>query len=64
MEHRPNVTRPKDVTEFDPKDRALIELIDRTLHDHQLCLEGLALAAQTRWEEHDAAGYSDQIISE
>lgn len=31
MEHSPRDTKPRDVLEFHPKDRAMIDLIDDTL---------------------------------
>lgn len=63
MEHYPNRTKPRDVEEFNPKDRALILLIDETLadheaylaEDHKLVIEGLANADAARWAEHDHA---------
>lgn len=61
MEHSPRDVKPRDVEDFSPKDRKLIQLIDETLaeheaylvEDHRLALEGIANADAARWADHD-----------
>lgn len=63
MEHSPRDVKPRDVEDFNPKDRKLILLIDETLadheaylaEDHKLALQGIANADAARWAEHDHA---------
>lgn len=64
MEHRPDVTKPRDVLDFNPKDRDLIALIDHTLEDHRLAMQGLIRIDTERWELHDEAGVTDQTVGE
>lgn len=52
MQHSPDFVRPRDVEDFNPKDRATIMSIDETLSDYDRSVEDHILAMQgVEWYE-------------